>query len=67
MNNRFPHDRQIEVLRPNMTAYKILESSHLISVQKMNDSEVRVIQAFRAKSSADDFLVKNPFYNGRKS
>jgi len=67
LNNRFPHDRQIEVYRPNMTIYKTLESAHLISVQKMNDSEVRVTQAFRAKSSDDDFLVKNPFHNGRKS
>jgi hypothetical protein len=50
-----------------MTTYKTLESLHLISAQKMNDSEVRVTQAFRAKASADDFLVKNPFYNGRKS
>jgi hypothetical protein len=50
-----------------MTTYKILESSHLISVQNMSDSEVRVSQAFRAKASADDFSVKNPFYNGRRS
>jgi len=67
MNNRFPHDRQIEVFRPNMTTYKTLESAHLIGVQKMNDSEVRVAQSFRANACADDFLVKNPFYNGRKS
>ena len=66
-SNEFPHDRKIEVLRPDMTKYKTLESAHLISVQKMSDSEVRVTQAFRSKASDDDFLVKNPFYNGRKS
>jgi len=50
-----------------MTTYKTLESAHLIGVQKMNDSEVRVAQSFMANACADDFLVKNPFYNGRKS
>ena len=67
LNNEFPHDRQIEVLRPNMTKYRVLESAHLVSVQKMSDSEVRVTQAFRTKAIDDDFLVKNPFYNGRSA
>ena len=66
-SNEFPHDRKIEVLRPDMTKYKTIESAHLMNVQNMNASEVRVTQAFRTKARDDDFLVKNPFYNGRSA
>lgn len=42
---RFPNDRHITVLRPDLTTYSAKQSRHLMRIHGWSEVEVRVMQS----------------------